>query len=100
MQKGYKINAILLLLSAMIRDFKTNTVILFLLILFGICNNIHAQEIDLLLKGGRLIDSKNKIDAKLDVAVKDGKIFKVASGIPATEAKKVVDVSGLIVSPA
>jgi dihydroorotase len=88
-----------LLLSAMMRDFRTNTVILFLLILFGISNNIHAQEIDLLLKGGRVIDAKNKIDAKLDVAIKDGKIFKLASGIPTTEAKKVVDVSGLIVSP-
>lgn len=58
-----------------------------------------AQDIDLLLKGGRVIDAKNKIDAKMDVAIKDGKIVKVAPGIPATEAKKVVDVSGLIVSP-
>ena len=58
-----------------------------------------AQDIDLLLKGGRVIDAKNKIDAKLDVAIKDGKIVKLASGIPTTEAKKVVDVSGLIVSP-
>lgn len=58
-----------------------------------------AQDIDLLLKGGRLIDAKNKIDAKMDLAIKDGKIFKVASSIPSTDAKKVLDVSGLIVSP-
>ncbi|MFA6945512.1 MAG: amidohydrolase/deacetylase family metallohydrolase [Pedobacter sp.] len=59
----------------------------------------HAQEIDLLLKGGRVIDTKNNIDAKMDVAVKAGKIFRVAANIPAGTAKKVVDVSGMLVSP-
>ena len=50
--------------------------------------NIQAQEIDLLLKGGHLIDAKNKINGKMDVAVKDGKIFRVAADIPASSAKK------------
>lgn len=58
-----------------------------------------AQDYDLLLKGGRLIDAKNTIDAKMDVAVKDGKISRVAADIPASAAKKVLDVSGLIVAP-
>ena len=58
-----------------------------------------AQDYDLLLKGGRLIDAKNKIDAKMDVAVKDGKISRVAADIPASAAKKVLDVSGLIIAP-
>ncbi|HQT22645.1 amidohydrolase/deacetylase family metallohydrolase [Daejeonella sp.] len=58
-----------------------------------------AQNYDLLLKGGRLIDAKNKVDAKMDVAVKDGKISRVAADIPASAAKKVLDVSGLIVAP-
>ena len=58
-----------------------------------------AQDYDLLLKGGRLIDAKNKIDAKMDVAVKDGKISRVAADIHASAAKKVLDVSGLIVAP-
>lgn len=61
--------------------------------------NSNAQDLDLLLKGGRVIDAKNKIDAKLDVAVKDGKIFRVAADIPSSAAKKVVDVSGMIVAP-
>ena len=38
-----------------------------------------AQEIDLLLKGGHVIDAKNKINSKMDVAVKDGKIYRVAA---------------------
>lgn len=69
------------------------------LVLILISSTVHAQEIDILLKGGHVIDPKNNIDVKMDLAIKDGKIFKVASNIPASESKKVVDVSGLIVSP-
>lgn len=58
-----------------------------------------AQEIDLLLKGGHVIDPKNKINSKMDVAVKDGKIFRLAADIPASSAKKTVNVSGLYVTP-
>ncbi|WP_395626136.1 amidohydrolase/deacetylase family metallohydrolase [Daejeonella sp.] len=61
--------------------------------------NLSAQEIDLLLKGGHVIDAKNKINSKMDVAVKDGKIYRVAADIPTASAKKTVDVSGLYVSP-
>ena len=41
------------------------------------------KEYDLLLKGGHVIDPKNKVDAVRDVAIKDGKIAKIAVGIPA-----------------
>jgi len=71
---------------------------LFLLIAF-LATNVKAQEIDLLLKGGHVIDAKNKINGKMDVAVKDGKIFRVAADIPASSAKKTVNVSGLYVTP-
>lgn len=58
-----------------------------------------AQEIDLLLKGGHVIDPKNNINSKMDVAIIDGKISKVAANIPANTAKKTVDVSGFYVTP-
>jgi len=58
-----------------------------------------AQDYDLLLKGGRVIDAKNNMDAQMDVAVKDGKISRVSSDIPSSAAKKVIDVSGLLVAP-
>jgi dihydroorotase len=58
-----------------------------------------AQEIDLLLKGGHVIDPKNRIDSRMDVAIVQGKIFKVAADIPANTAKKVVNVSGMYVTP-
>ena len=70
---------------------------LLLITLFAV--SVQAQEIDLLLKGGHVIDAKNKINSKMDVAVKDGKIYRVAADIPASSAKKTIDVSGLYVTP-
>ncbi|HEY1010227.1 MAG: amidohydrolase/deacetylase family metallohydrolase [Daejeonella sp.] len=61
--------------------------------------SLKAQQIDLLLKGGHVIDPKNNIDGKMDVAIADGKIFKVAANIPANTAKKTVNVTGLYVTP-
>jgi dihydroorotase len=54
---------------------------------------------DLLLKGGHVIDPKNKISAVRDVAIRDGLIAAVARDIPTTQARKVVDVTGLYVTP-
>lgn len=54
---------------------------------------------DLLLKGGHVIDAKNNIDRVLDVAVANGKIARVGAEIPATDARKSVNVSGLYVTP-
>jgi len=71
--------------------------IFLLLALFAF--TIQAQEIDFLLKGGHLIDAKNKINSRMDVAVKDGKIFRVAADIPASSSKKTVDISGLYIAP-
>lgn len=58
-----------------------------------------AQPIEILLKGGHVIDPKNKIDSRMDVAIVNGKILAVAPNIPAANAKKVVDVNGLYVTP-
>jgi dihydroorotase len=54
---------------------------------------------DLLLKGGHVLDAKNQVDAVLDVAVSGGKIAAVAENIPAEQARRVVDVAGLYVTP-
>ena len=53
----------------------------------------------MLLKGGHVIDGKNHINAVRDVAVADGRIAAVSPDIPAAKAAKVVDVSGLYVTP-
>lgn len=60
---------------------------------------IYSQQIDILLKGGHVIDPKNKINIKMDVAISNGKISQVAASIPASNAKKLVDVTGMYVTP-
>ncbi len=57
------------------------------------------QKYDLLLKGGHVIDAKNRISAVRDVAITNGKVAAVAARIDPADALKVVDVSGLYVTP-
>ena len=69
--------------------FKYTVVILTLL-----CGSPHvfSQEYDLLLKGGTVIDPKNKIERKtLDIAIKNDTIVAVKTNINTSSAKKTVD---------
>lgn len=70
----------------------------FLFIIVAPCS-IKAQKIDILIKGGHVIDPKNNIDGVMDVAIANGKIQQVAASIPAANATKVVNASGLYVTP-
>lgn len=76
-------------------------IILLLFTVIHLCFDItaSAQKYDLVLKNGHVIDPKNKIDAKMDVAISGGKIAKVASAISAEESSKFIDVSGMYVTP-
>ncbi len=58
-----------------------------------------AQEYDVLLKGGRVIDPKNGLDQPMDVAVRGGVIAAVARDIDAARARETLRVDGLIVTP-
>jgi dihydroorotase len=91
----------LLTLNKQMRNSKTKFTLLSILSFLLVFSSmtLSAQEIDLLLKGGQVIDPKNKINAKMDVAIAGGKIVQVAANIPANSAKKTVDVSGLYVTP-
>jgi dihydroorotase len=53
-------------------------------------------QYDLVLAGGRVIDPKNNIDRVADVAIQDGRIAAVGSGLT---GKKTLDVKELIVTP-
>jgi dihydroorotase len=57
------------------------------------------QKYDLLLKGGHVIDPRNRISAVRDVAIADGKVALVSANIDPAEAFKVVDATGLYVTP-
>jgi dihydroorotase len=54
---------------------------------------------DLLIRGGRVLDPKAHVDATLDVAIANGRIARVAPAIASTEAKQVIDATGLAVVP-
>ena len=72
-----------------------------LLTICSACRSPLAQtpHYDLLLKGGHVIDPANNVDAVMDVAVSKDKIAAVEKDIPADQAGKVVDASGLYVTP-
>jgi len=70
-----------------------------LLAVLSVSQVFAQQDYDLLLKGGHVIDGRNKLSAVRDVAIKDGKIAAIGTNIPAARALKAVDVSGLYVTP-
>lgn len=54
---------------------------------------------DLLIKGGKVIDPSQGLEAELDVAVRGGKIASVAPAIPEGQAGQVIRAHGKIVTP-
>ncbi|MFQ3681635.1 amidohydrolase/deacetylase family metallohydrolase [Roseiflexus sp.] len=54
---------------------------------------------DLLIRGGRVIDPANNLDAPADVAIRDGRIAAVAPSLDPSQARDVIDASGHIVTP-
>ena len=58
-----------------------------------------APPYDLLLRGGRVIDPKNGVDAVRDVGITGDRIAAVEENIAPASAKKSIDVSGLYVTP-
>jgi dihydroorotase len=54
---------------------------------------------DLILRGGRVIDPSQKLDAVADVAFAAGKVARVGTGLQGDAATDVRDVSGRIVAP-
>lgn len=72
-------------------------------VLMGLLSGVPAasgqSRYDLLLKGGHVIDPRNNIDGKMDVAIAQGKVASVAPDLPVSQAQKVVDLTGLYVVP-
>lgn len=60
---------------------------------------VGGQDIDLLIANGHVIDPRNNFDSPADIAIADGKILEVAAGIKKERARKVIDATGLYVSP-
>ena len=58
----------------------------------------YSQQIDVLIKNGRVVDPKNNIDAIMDVAIIGNKISEIAAKIT-KPAKKTIDATGFYVTP-
>ena len=54
---------------------------------------------DVVLRGGRVIDPSQSLDATLDVGVNGGRIAALAPALPSRSARDVVDVRGQLVLP-
>ena len=54
---------------------------------------------DIVIKGGHVIDPKNNIDAIMDVAINGDKVAMVARNINVQGAGRVIDATGLYVTP-
>jgi dihydroorotase len=69
------------------------------LLMIAMATSAIAQQYDLLLQDGHVIDARNNINAVRDVAIKDGKVAAVAAHIDPASALKTVNVAGLYVTP-
>ena len=49
---------------------------------------------DLLIKGGHVLDPGQGLDGDLDIAISGGKIARIAVGIPAEDAARVLEIRG------
>jgi dihydroorotase len=54
---------------------------------------------DLLIRGGRVIDPAQDIDSHLDIAIDGDKITAIGANIPFQQGRRVIDITGKIVTP-
>jgi dihydroorotase len=71
----------------------------FLVAFLLVVKTASAQAYDLLIKDAIVIDPKNGINKKMDLAIKEGRIAKLAETIAPADAKKIIDASGLYLVP-
>src|SRR5579859_199930 len=70
---------------------------LLLLALLLVSSPVWAQQYDLVVEGGRVMDPETGLDAVRNVGIRDGKIARISE--TALEGRRVVKASGLVVAP-
>lgn len=76
--------------------------ILFSFLVLGLCcfqSAAIGQTYRIVIKGGHLIDPKNKIDRVMDVAINGDTIAHVAENIEASEGRQIIHAEGLYITP-
>jgi N-acyl-D-aspartate/D-glutamate deacylase len=72
--------------------------LIFFLLLLPISSSIvSAQQFDLVLEGGRVMDPETGVDAVRNVGMRDGRIVRISS--QALSGRRVVHAAGLVVAP-
>src|SRR5919197_3152843 len=61
--------------------------------------NSPASRADLVLRGGRVIDPANDIDAIADVAIGNGRVLATGAATAGMTARREIDARGAIVCP-
>jgi N-acyl-D-aspartate/D-glutamate deacylase len=72
--------------------------LIFFLFFLALSNPIvSAQQYDLVLEGGRVMDPETGLDAVRNVGVRDGKIVRISS--EALSGRRAIHAGGLVVAP-
>jgi N-acyl-D-aspartate/D-glutamate deacylase len=72
--------------------------LIFLLFLLMLSNTlVSAQQYDLVLEGGRVMDPETNVDAVRNVGIRDGKIVRISS--EALSGRRLIHANGLVVAP-
>lgn len=73
--------------------------IFFASVLLPVALLAQPKPYNIIIKGGHVIDPKNNINRVMDVAIANGKVAKIATGIDASQASSVVNAAGMYVTP-
>src|SRR5438046_4467353 len=71
--------------------------VIFFLCLALSSSDVFAQQCDLVLEGGRVMDPETGLDAKRNVGIRDGKIVRISS--EELSGRRVIHAAGLVVAP-
>jgi Amidohydrolase family len=71
--------------------------ICFLFFLSLLSNNVFAQQYDLVLEDGRVMDPETGLDANRNIGIRDGKIVVISS--QALSGRRLIHAAGLVVAP-
>lgn len=88
--------------SSALKMVSSSVVVFSMMLVLGMvggATSTQAQDLDLLISDGHVIDPKNGIDEVMDVGVAGDTIAVVAADVSPDRAEKVVDASGLYVTP-
>ena len=81
-------------MTVVLNHFKSGKLILFFFLLIG---PVHADDYDLVLRNGRVMDPESNLDAIRNIGINKGKITLVTKS--EISGRQLVDVSGLVIAP-